>query len=120
MDWIEVTVHTTTEGSDLVSEELMREGANGTMVEDRADVPDPDKPNGYWELIDPKLIGIAAAAFGAAVVSISECGYAGVAVGAVYFRIAVADDAVITNAAGRAEFILILELLAYRAELFVR
>ena len=56
MDWIEVTVHTTTAGSDLVSEELMREGANGTMVEDRADVPDPDKPNGYWELIDPKLI----------------------------------------------------------------
>jgi len=22
----------------------------------RADIPDPDKPNGYWEIIDPNLI----------------------------------------------------------------
>lgn len=56
MDWIELTVHTTTEGADLVSEVLMQEGATGTMVEDRADIPDPSKPNGYWEIIDPKLI----------------------------------------------------------------
>ena len=34
----------------------MLSGATGTMVEDRADIPDPDKPNGYWEIIDPKLI----------------------------------------------------------------
>ena len=47
MDWIEVKVHTTTAGADLVSEQLMQEGATGTMVEDRADVPDPDKPTGY-------------------------------------------------------------------------
>mgnify|MGYP002732673141 CR=1 FL=1 len=56
MDWIEVTVHTTTAGADMISEQLMQEGANGTMVEDRADVPDPSKPNGYWEMIDPSLI----------------------------------------------------------------
>ena len=56
MDWIEVKVHTTTAGADLVSEQLMQEGATGTMVEDRADVPDPDKPTGYWEMIDPDLI----------------------------------------------------------------
>lgn len=56
MDWIELTVHTTTAGSDLVSEALIAQGATGTMVEDRADVPDPDKPNGYWEIIDPHLI----------------------------------------------------------------
>ena len=56
MDWIELTVHTTTEGADIVSEALMAEGAAGTMVEDRADIPDPDKPNGYWEIIDPGLI----------------------------------------------------------------
>ena len=56
MDWIEIIVHTTTEGSDAVTEQLMAEGATGTMVEDRADIPDPDKPNGYWEIIDPKLI----------------------------------------------------------------
>lgn len=56
MDWVEVKVHTTTAGADLVSEQLMQEGASGTMVEDRADVPDPDKPNGFWEIIDPDLI----------------------------------------------------------------
>ncbi|MGN1021796.1 MAG: 50S ribosomal protein L11 methyltransferase [Aristaeellaceae bacterium] len=56
MEWIELTIHTTTAGADLVSEALMQEGATGTMVEDRADIPDPSKPNGIWEIIDPKLI----------------------------------------------------------------
>ena len=56
MDWVEITVHTTTEGAEIVSEQLMQEGATGTMVEDRADIPDPSKPNGYWEMIDEKLI----------------------------------------------------------------
>ena len=56
MEWIELTIHTTTPGADLVSEALMQEGATGTMVEDRADIPDPAKPNGIWEIIDPKLI----------------------------------------------------------------
>ena len=56
MDWVEITVHTTTFGAEIVSEQLMQEGATGTMVEDRADIPDPDKPNGYWEMIDQKLI----------------------------------------------------------------
>ena len=56
MDWIEIIVHTTTLASDLVSEALVSEGATGTMVEDRADVPDPDKPNGFWEIIDPAMI----------------------------------------------------------------
>ena len=46
MEWIELTIHTTTAGADLVSEALMQEGATGTMVEDRADIPDPTKPNG--------------------------------------------------------------------------
>ncbi|MGN0754010.1 MAG: 50S ribosomal protein L11 methyltransferase [Aristaeellaceae bacterium] len=56
MDWVELTIHTTSLGADIVSEALMNEGATGTMVEDRADIPDPDKPNGYWEIIDPNLI----------------------------------------------------------------
>lgn len=56
MDWLEITIHTTTAGADIVSEKLMGEGATGTMVEDRADIPDPSKPNGIWEIIDPKLI----------------------------------------------------------------
>ena len=56
MDWIEIIIHTTTAGAELVSDRLMEAGADGTMVEDRADVPDPSKPNGYWELIDPELV----------------------------------------------------------------
>ena len=56
MDWIEWIVHTTTEGADPVSAILMEFGASGTMIEDRKDIPDPSKPNGIWEIIDPKLL----------------------------------------------------------------
>lgn len=55
MQWCEAMVHTTTEGSDIVSEALMRLGAAGTEIVDRSDVPDPTKPGVYWELYDPKL-----------------------------------------------------------------
>lgn len=56
MDWIELIVHTTSVGSDAVSELFTSLGATGTMVEDRADIPDPSKPNGIWEIIDPALL----------------------------------------------------------------
>lgn len=56
MEWVEMTVHTTTLGADMVSETLILHGATGTMVEDRADIPDPTKPNGIWEIIDPNLV----------------------------------------------------------------
>ena len=56
MDWIELVVHTTTEGAESVSFELIELGSAGTMIEDRADIPDPGKPHGIWEIIDPKLI----------------------------------------------------------------
>ena len=56
MEWTKVTVHTTTIASDTVSDLLIACGADGTMVEDRADIPDPAKPNGFWEIIDPKLL----------------------------------------------------------------
>lgn len=56
MEWIELIVHTTTEGSDAVSDLMMELGSGGTMVEDRADIPDPNQPHGYWEIIDPKLV----------------------------------------------------------------
>ncbi len=56
MDWLEIIVHTATEAADAVGEALMAAGAAGTMVEDRADIPDPDKPHGYWEIIDPALL----------------------------------------------------------------
>ena len=56
MDWIEITISTNTQGADIVSEALMRQGAVGTQIIDRSDVPDPAKPTGFWELIDPKMI----------------------------------------------------------------
>ena len=56
MQWIELIVHTTTEGADRVSSVLMDAGASGTQIEDRADIPDPSKPHGIWEIIDPKLL----------------------------------------------------------------
>ena len=56
MEWIELIVHTTTEGSENISYELIELGSAGTMIEDRADIPDPGKPHGIWEIIDPKLI----------------------------------------------------------------
>ncbi len=55
MEWIELIVHTATPGTDAVSEILMEAGATGTMIEDRADIPDPSKPHGIWEIIDPSL-----------------------------------------------------------------
>ena len=56
MQWVEAVVHTTTIGSDIISEELMMLGAAGTEIIDRADVPDPRKPGVYWELFDPKML----------------------------------------------------------------
>ncbi len=56
MDWLEVSVHTNTPGADLVSAWLQGFGVKGTQIIDRADVPDPDLPSGYWELIDRALI----------------------------------------------------------------
>ena len=56
MDYIELIVHTSTSGSDAVSDVLMEAGASGTMIEDRADIPDPARPHGIWEIIDPKLL----------------------------------------------------------------
>lgn len=56
MEWCEAIVHTTTEGSDMVSDLLMRLGATGTEIVDRADVPDPDQPGVYWELYDKKML----------------------------------------------------------------
>ena len=56
MQWCEAIVHTTTEGSDIVSDWLMRFGATGTEIVDRADVPDPMKPGVFWELYDPAMV----------------------------------------------------------------
>ena len=56
MDYTEVTVSTTTQGSELISDLLMRLGAAGTQILDRADLPDPAKPTAMWELMDQSVI----------------------------------------------------------------
>lgn len=56
MQWREISVHTTTEGADMISAVLMELGAVGTEIVDRNDVPDPDKPGVYWELYDKKIL----------------------------------------------------------------
>ncbi len=55
MNWNELIIHTTTHGADSVSSMLMDLGASGTQTEDRADIPDPNQPNGIWEIFDPSL-----------------------------------------------------------------
>lgn len=58
MDWIELTVLTTTAGSELVSQQLIEAGSAGTMIQDRQDVMDyqNSRPEGRWDILDEKLL----------------------------------------------------------------
>ncbi len=56
MDYTEVTISTSTRGSELISDLLMHLGAAGTQILDRADLPDPMKPTAMWELMDQSVI----------------------------------------------------------------
>ena len=56
MEYTEVTVSTSTPGAEIVSDILMRLGAAGTQILDRADLPDPAKPTANWELMDQSVI----------------------------------------------------------------
>ncbi len=56
MEYIEVTISTNTPGSELISDLLLRLGAVGTQILDRADLPDPAKPTANWELMDQSVI----------------------------------------------------------------
>ena len=55
MNWMEYTVLTTTEGSDLVSQVLMDAGSTGTMIEDKNDVALNQRPEGQWDIIDEAI-----------------------------------------------------------------
>ena len=55
MDWLELSVETESLGADVVSELLIRHGAKGTQIIDRADVPDPAEPGNRWVLVDASL-----------------------------------------------------------------
>ena len=55
MDWMEYTVLTTTEASDLISQVLMDAGSTGTMIEDKNDVALNQRPEGQWDIIDEAI-----------------------------------------------------------------
>ena len=55
MDWMEYTVLTTTEGSDIISQILMDAGSTGTMIEDKNDVALNQRPEGQWDIIDEAI-----------------------------------------------------------------
>ena len=48
MDWISMTVRTTTEGAEAVSAMFMELGIMGAMIEDKADVAVNQRPSGFW------------------------------------------------------------------------
>ena len=55
MDFLTITILTTTAGADLVSEALMAAGSAGTQIEDRADVAQNQQPEGRWDILDPAI-----------------------------------------------------------------
>ena len=55
MDWMQYTILTTTEGSDLVSQILLDAGSAGTMIEDKNDVAANQRPEGQWDIIDEEI-----------------------------------------------------------------
>ena len=55
MDWMEITVLTSTAGADMVSQILMDAGSSGTMIEDRNDVALNQRPEGQWVIIDEEI-----------------------------------------------------------------
>lgn len=56
MDWIEVVVHTTTEGADVISALLCEAGAAGAEIIDRQDVLSMPQAPGMWDLIDESVL----------------------------------------------------------------
>lgn len=55
MEWLEVHVATTTAGADIVAQALIDCGSSGASIEDRADVDAMQKPEGFWDMIDPSV-----------------------------------------------------------------
>ena len=55
MDWMKLTVLTTTLASDMVSETLISAGSAGTVIEDKNDVFANQRPEGQWDIIDEEI-----------------------------------------------------------------
>ncbi len=57
MNWIKSIIHTTSEGIESVTGQLLNIGINGTQVEDEADFNDFLEHNKqFWDLVDDELI----------------------------------------------------------------
>ena len=55
MNWIKMTVRTTTEGAEAVTGALMSLGINGAMIEDKSDIALNQRPEGQWDIIDEEI-----------------------------------------------------------------
>ena len=55
MTWTQITILTTTEASELVSQLLLDAGSAGTMIEDKHDVAANQRPEGRWDIIDEAI-----------------------------------------------------------------
>ena len=55
MNWLEYTVLTTTEASDMISNMLIEAGSKGVMIEDKNDVALNQRPEGQWDIIDEEI-----------------------------------------------------------------
>jgi ribosomal protein L11 methyltransferase len=55
MNYLEVTVYTTTQAADAVGEVLMEAGAGGVAIEDAADLALHRAEKGDWDYIDPDI-----------------------------------------------------------------
>ena len=53
MKWTSVTVLTTTEGGDIVAQALVDCGSYGASIADKADIDNMQRPEGFWDMIDP-------------------------------------------------------------------
>ena len=56
MNWIEITVHTTTEGADIASQALIDAGSTGVSIEDKNDFDENQRAPGQWDLIDEQVL----------------------------------------------------------------
>jgi ribosomal protein L11 methyltransferase len=56
VEWLQVTVLTTTEGSEIVSAHLIEAGSAGTLIEDKRDVRIHQRPAGQWDIIDENIL----------------------------------------------------------------
>ncbi len=56
MNYIRITVRTTTEGSDIISEILANVSSGGVIIEDKQDIKNYNRPKEEWDYIDEELL----------------------------------------------------------------